>query len=189
MKNLLFCIAAIFLASKIAIAVTIEDHRENAPLVQEINGITIIQVGGADFSIVEIPTVVNGFENSSSTDTHTELKSKLPRGELVTRDEAQQLLSAFYEKNAFEKSSVSVRGLKVGTATSWAIWCANPWLFGCLENHGSGGTWVEFEVNGRNRSGGMTGYQRTIWMVRKFTSKPAQDAIKPSASVRPEPFK
>lgn len=175
MKKLLFSIAAIFLASKIAIAVTIEGEHENTPLVQEINGITIIQFAGADFSIAEVPTVVNGFENSSSTDTHTELKSKLPRGELVTRDEAQQVLSAYYEKNAFDKSSVSVRGLKVGTTTSWAIWCTNPWLFGCLENRGLGGTWVEFEVNGRNRSGGLTGYQRTIWMVRKFTKKPVQD--------------
>lgn len=168
MKKMLLTLIATFFCSQIASAVTIEDKQEDAPLVREVNGITVVQIAGTDFSIAGVPTVANEFENSSTTDTHTELKAKLPRGELVSREEVQQVLSAYYEKNAFEINSVAIRNLKVATTTSWAIWCANPWLFGCLEYRGSGGTWVEFEANGRNRSGGMTGFQRNIWMVRKF---------------------
>lgn len=164
-------ISVFFFCARATLAVVIEEQTPDAPSTTEVNGVTVVQLAGSSFSIADVPTLVNGFENSTTADTHAELKGKLPRGELVTRDEALAVINAYYEKNAFDNASIVIRGLKVGTATSWAIWCANPWLFGCLEQRGSGGTWVEFEANGRNRSGGMTGFQRTIWMVRKFTNK------------------
>lgn len=164
----------IYLASSAATAVTIEDQAASGPIVSQVNGTTVVQMQGATFSIVDIPTIANGFENSTEALTHAKLKEMLPRGELVSIKEAQQVLSAYYQKNSFEPSSITVRGIVVGESTSWATWCTNPSLFGCLQRVGSGGTWVEFEVNGRNRSGGMTGFQRTIWMVRKFTDKAVQ---------------
>lgn len=168
-----------FIASSILIftaqatlAVVIEEQTPSAPSISEVNGVTVIQLAGVSFSIADIPTVANRFENSTTTDTNADLKGKLPLGELATREEVLTVINAYYEKNAFDNASIAIRGLKVGTASSWSTWCANPWLLGCLEYRGAGGTWVEFEANGRNRSGGMTGFQRTIWMVRKFSQPP-----------------
>ncbi len=149
-------------------AVTIQDTAD-ASNVTTIDGITIVKINGATFSVAAVPTTVNQFENSTSTDTHAELKGKLPLGELATRSEVEAVIKSYFESSAFDSASIAVRSLIVGTKKSWAVWCSNPWLLGCLEWHGLGGTWVEFEANGRNRSGGMTGYQRTIWMVRKFS--------------------
>lgn len=160
------------------LAVVIEEQIPSAPSITEVNGVTVVKLNGASFSIADVPTFANGFENSTTTDTNAELKGKLPRGELANREEVLTVINAYYEKNAFDNASVVIRGLKVGTETSWAIWCANPWIFGCLEHRGSGGTWVEFEANGRNRSGGMTGFQRTIWMVRKFSQPQEPSAVK-----------
>lgn len=155
--------------------VTIENGGSQALNVTNFDGVTVININGASFSVADVPTVANQFSNTTTTETHSDLKAKLPLGELATREEVDAVIHAYYEKNAFESTSITVRGIIVGTKLSWAVWCNNPWLFGCLEWSGSGGTWVEFEVNGRNRSGGMTGYKRAIWMVRKF-SQPQQPA-------------
>lgn len=168
----------IYLASSAAMAVTVEDQTTIGPIVSHVNGTTVVQIEGASFSIVDIPTIANGFENSTEALTHAKLKEKLPKGELVSAKEAQQVLTAYYQKNAFEPSSIRVRGIVVGESTSWTTWCINPSLFGCLQRVGAGGTWVEFELNGRNRSGGMTGFQRTIWMVRKFSHQVELSAVK-----------
>ena len=150
-------------------AVNIQNNSIESFNTTNIGEVTVITFNGISFSVVNVPTIASQFENSDSTATHTKLKAKLPLGELVMRQEVEAVIKAYYEKNAFDSTSISIRNLIVRTNLSWSIWCTNPWIFGCLEWLGSGGTWVEFEANGRNRSGGLSGYQRTIWMVRKFS--------------------
>ena len=159
-------------------AVTIQNNASDEKTETTLQGITVVNINGNRFSVAVLPTIANRFENSDSTETHAELKAKLPLGEIAAREEVEAVIKAYYERNAFDSASIAVRKLTVASKSSWSVWCGNPWIFGCLEWHGSGGTWVEFEVNGRNQSGGMTGYQRTIWMVRKFSQPQEPSTVK-----------
>ncbi len=171
LKNTLRNLLCFLLASLTTFtwAVKVEESKPEEAQVTEINGTTVITINDMAYSIAQVPAIANQFENITDLSSNTELKNKLPLGELVLRSEIDTLIEAYYKKYAVDSSSIIIRNLSVANAQSWALWCINPWLFGCLERRGSGGTWVEFEINGKNRSGGMSGFTRTIWMVRRFS--------------------
>ena len=146
-------------------AVTIEEAKPY-PTVAVVNGVTVVSFEDASFALSAVPVEANRFENSFTAETHQELKSKLALGEVVSASDARRTIAGYYEKTAFDPKSIVIRGMQVGSTPSYSIWCSNPSLFGCLEWRGAAGTWVEYEVNGQNRSGGHTGFARTIWMIK-----------------------
>jgi hypothetical protein len=138
-----------------------------------VNQVPVVMIGTIAFSVFRIPEERAQFEVSTSTETHLELKAKLKLGEPVTKDEAIKVLEIYYRNTAFDFDSLKIRDIKIDTPR-YAVWCSNPTIFGCLEWNGAAGTWVEYEVNGKNRSGGMTGYSKVIQLIRKFSGSAKQ---------------
>jgi len=136
------------------------------------NGVAILAVPGTTYTIAEIPTSANRMESATTPDDYPGF-GHLTTGADIAKDEALGIVEQYYKHIAIDFNSIVIKDFRVG-APQFVFWCSNPSLFGCLNREGRAGVWVEFFVNGANRSGGMTGFLRTILLIRKLPNKAAQ---------------
>ena len=130
--------------------------------------VTIFRINGFTFTLTDIPNSADRFEVFDTKPAEYEDGMKtLTLGKDVTQEEAARVIEEHYRENAFDFKSIKVRGLKI-LGPKFVAWCSSPSLFFCLERQFRSGTWIEFEVNGANRSGGLTGYQQQIFLIRKI---------------------
>lgn len=160
--------ALILLASISAMAFQVEESTSQFSIS---NGVAVLQVPGITYTIAEIPPSANRMESATTPDDYPGF-GHLTTGSDIAKDEALGIVEQFYKHTAIDFSSIAIRDFRVG-APQFVFWCSNPSLFGCLNREGRAGTWVEFFVNGANRSGGMTGFFRTILLIRKLPNSPA----------------
>ena len=128
------------------------------------NGVAVLKVGDAIYTVADIPSEAPQIESTETLEQHQDFK--ISTGIEIAKDEALGVIEQYYKHTAFDFSSIVIRDFKVGKR-QYVFWCSNPWLFGCLNRQGRAGTWVEFSVNGANRNGGMSGFSRTIFLIRK----------------------
>lgn len=160
--------ALILLTSISAMAFQVEESTSQFSIS---NGVAVLQVPGITYTIAEIPTSANRMESATTPDDYPGF-GHLTTGADITRDEALGIVEQYYKHTAIDFNSIAIRDFRVG-APQFVFWCSNPSLFGCLNREGRAGVWVEFFVNGANRSGGMTGFARTIILIRKLPGMPA----------------
>lgn len=125
----------------------------------------VFVIDGEYYAVVDLPVRANRYE-FKDLDSGGYKDVSVSPGEEMTEDEAKKVIVYYFERSAFEAGSVKIRGFKFGDR-KYARWCSNPSLFGCLYWEYRAGTFIAFEANGKNRSGGMTGYQPRAIMIRK----------------------
>jgi hypothetical protein len=92
--------------------------------------------------------------------------SRLSAGTEIPRTEIIKIIDAHYKETAINYDSIKIRKVDV-TWPKYIAGCSVPSIFAlCAAHTYMAGTLVTFESNGQNRSGGMTGFQPVIWMVR-----------------------
>jgi hypothetical protein len=128
-------------------------------------GVPVVEIGAIAYAVSEIPPGALKLEFAGDLEGHKEFQGKLDKGEPMAESEVQQVLEAYFRHTAIDFDSIKLRALKAGQPT-YAVWCGE-WFIVCLEGKGAAGTLVQFEANGRNRQGGMTGYQPQTLLIRK----------------------
>ncbi|MFZ5544020.1 MAG: hypothetical protein ACOZJZ_10715 [Pseudomonadota bacterium] len=172
--------AAALAVPLLAAALTIEEDDASKGKVIQRGKVTVVALGGDEYSLTDVPVQAVQFEFFEQVpEKYRDAAAGLNTGEPVTKEQALAVLDADYRDSAFDYDSVRLRGLAV-QRRGFVAWCSNISLFGCLNRELRAGTWVEFEANGRNRQGGMTGYQRRIVMIRRVPGAPAASASSPA---------
>lgn len=148
------------------------DFRKSKPgeSYQEVNGVSVVVTDGASFSIVDITDKANAEPTNEADDGNKYLqkvKSGLSLDQPVSEEEAVKVLDVYYRNVAFDPDSIVVKDLTLGTH-GVRTWCMYRLFKKCGQFYGAAGTLVEFDVNGKNRSGGMTGYSHSVVLIRKF---------------------
>lgn len=129
-------------------------------------GSAVVVVAGDDtFAITEIPG------NASDIKGHKTIpdqfaKSNISSGLPASEEEILFALEEYFRKTAINFESIKLRNINVGQP-QYVTWCDRYDFFMCSNTQIRAGTWVDFEVNGGNRSGGLTGFQRRFILVRK----------------------
>jgi hypothetical protein len=135
--------------------------------------VSIFRINDATYTVTDIPNVADAFETFETPPTdYLEGTKGLTLGATITQDEAIKVIEEYYRENAFDFASIKIRKLTLGPL-QFAAWCSAR-LFVCTNREFRSGNWVEFEVNGANRSGGMTGFKRQVFMIRKIPGEAAQ---------------
>jgi hypothetical protein len=147
--------------------------------ISEFNGVTVIETPEATYTIAERPTEVELLEESDDRSTRTTLKSTLTLGDALSDLDVKTILERYYSHYSFDPKSIVIRSFKVGSAPIFYTWCSFKTMFGCHNWQALAGVKVDFEVNGRNRSGGYSGFERRSWMVRKLPPPTGAEALKP----------
>lgn len=131
----------------------------------EIGAASVIETDDQTYAVVEIPLVAPMVKSSTTKPPEAD-GTRVSPGCKMTEDEAMKVLELWFRRYSIDFESIKLRNTHVGDR-QYVIWCHNPLFFICSDWQIRAGTWVEYEVNGKNRMGGMTGYQREIKAIRK----------------------
>lgn len=158
----------LLLVSMTAYAFEVEkDVNPNKEYYDVINGVPMVCIDGACYSVTTVPSAAEMVTNESNSKLINEFSSH-DLGVEISKDEAARVLDVYYKAVSFDYSSVKIKNLNVSGLAYW-YWCDNP-LFGlCTSNskHLFMGNNVVFQINAKNRSGGFTGYQDTLLLIRR----------------------
>ena len=97
----------------------------------------------------------------------TKATQSLTLGGQVSTEDVQAVLEAWMNETAIDASSIKIRGLAVGDR-KYLAWCSEPGFFGCLNGMIVSGAVVEYEINGANRNGGMSGFQHRTVLIHRI---------------------
>lgn len=156
-----FLTCLFFLASANCNALEIVDDADAV----EVGAATVFVYKNDYFAVTEIPLSAPMLE-VSKTKPEVANETNVKPGCPVSKEEVISILDLWYKKFAFDYQRIQLRSIKIGSP-SFVIWCDSPLLFMCSNWQIRAGTWVEYEVNGPNRSAGMIGFQPKIKLIRK----------------------
>lgn len=128
-------------------------------------GVPLVEIGTTAYAIVEVPAGALKLELVRTLEQHKQFEGKLDMGEPMSETEIQKILEIYFLNTAFDFDSIKLRELKTSEPV-YAIWCGE-WFFVCIEGRGAAGNLIQFESNGKNRQGGMTGFMRQTLLIRK----------------------
>lgn len=149
-----------------AAALTLKEESDKGKIVSRGTS-TVIDVGGKRFALVEFNAYASEFKfYDKPSPEFPQMRSFYVSGPEPTKEEIVAVLDVDYEDKAFDAASIEVRNLKI-VKRGYISWCSLPAIFACRNYVSAAGTWIEFEDNGKNREGGMTGWhRRTVLMGR-----------------------
>lgn len=161
-------LTALLLTTGITTAAAFEVEQPSAQAGMH-ESVSIFKIGDITYTVTGIPNVADAFETfETPPPDYQEGTNGLTLGAPITQAEAIKVIEEYYRENAFDFDSIKIRKLQLGPL-EYAAWCSAR-LFVCTNREFRSGNWVEFEVNGANRSGGMTGFQRQVFMIRKLSA-------------------
>lgn len=133
--------------------------------VTEVGAAYVIDIGGETYALTEIPVSAPMIKTSLSEPEEAKGSGVTP-GCKTTDAEAIAVLEAWYRKYSYDFDSIKLRNLSVGER-HYIAWCSNPLFMLCSTWQIRAGTWVEYEVSGKNLHGGRTAFSREIKAIRK----------------------
>jgi hypothetical protein len=140
-------------------------------------------IDGTTYLFWLVPAELPQFEASADPpDKYKAEMARIPIGEPVTMEDATKVIEAYYKKTAFDFDSIKVRKLAV-IGGRYLTWCTD-YLVTCLSRAHRAGTWIEFEVNGENRLGGMTGFEPVRILVTKVPASAAPESVASQTAVQ-----
>lgn len=138
---------------------------------QVVNGIPVVTMGNASFSVFEYRPETEYSEPTNNYDESDKrlvsLRKKLILGDSVTEEEAVKVLTVYYQNVAFDPDSVVIKNMKLGEHKVYT-WCSVRLFRKCSSFYGAAGSRIEYDLNGKNREGGMTGFKQVLVFLRKF---------------------
>jgi hypothetical protein len=151
-------------------ALLIAGHANGFEIIQESNvtevgAAFVIDIGGETYALTEIPISAPMIKTSLSEPDEAK-GSGVTIGCKTTETEAIAVLEAWYRKYSYDFDSIKIRNLSVGKQ-QYIVWCSNPLFMLCSTWEIRAGTWVEYEVSGKNLHGGRTAFSREIRAIRK----------------------
>lgn len=148
---------------------------ENAPAAQvSYDGdVPVVTWGDATYFINEVPSSAESVETFTTLPAKYQSKSTLALdvGSEIAADDVKAVLDAWYRETAIDYDSIRIRSLAIGDR-QFVSYCLDSTIFGCIDGKILAGTVVTYEVNGANRSGGMTGFQARTVVIRKQQKAP-----------------
>jgi hypothetical protein len=154
------------------IAIDIVDEKKDIPKVTIHGDVAVVDMpDGSEYTVAAVPLEANSMKTfieipaEFKKDKFKKSLGMMSLSGQVTRDEAVRVLDGYLHEVAFDYDSVKLRKLVVSDP-QYAAWCDN-YMFTCLSWQFRAGTWVEYEINGKNRGGGMTGFQRNVVLIRR----------------------
>lgn len=134
------------------------------------NGVSVIGFDGNVYAVSPMPDAAAKYKISpAKSDLEAFKDQDMDPGLELTEKEAQRVVEVLFENTAIDKESIRIRAFTIGKRV-FAEWCDN-FFIACANWQGRAGTYVTYEVNGRNRSGGMTGYEKQTILIRKRAAK------------------
>jgi hypothetical protein len=156
-----------------AIAVEIVDEKKDVARVVQVGPVSVIYLpNGTQYTPITVPPMVKSFKAfiqvppEFQKEKYKKGLASLSLGNQMTREEVVAVLDAYLREVALDFDSVKLRKLQVGDR-QYIAWCDN-YLFTCLNWQFRAGTPVNFEMNAKNRNGGMTGFDQNIVLIRKL---------------------
>lgn len=131
----------------------------------EIGAATVIEMNDETYALIDIPLRASMIKTSLEKPPEAE-GTKVNPGCQITKDEALTVIEAYFRRYGIDFLSIKIRNTQLGDR-QYIVWCDNPLFMLCSNWQIRAGTWFEYEINGKNRYGGMTGYQREIKAIRK----------------------
>ncbi len=152
---------------------------------QLVNNIPVVTLGSASFSIYEFKPETQWSEPTNDADEKNKhlvkLRAKLVLGDPVSEGEIIKVLAIYYQNVAFDPDSVVIKGLTIGEHKIYT-WCSIRMISKCSSFFGAAGTRVEYDINGKNREGGFTGFTHSVVFIRKFVDPVAAVATAPQGT-------
>lgn len=139
------------------------------------DGVAVMKIDGATYTIADLPISASGLEMSESPRSQPELVAKLNFGDPITPEEITKALDWYFKNTAINYDSIKLRNLKIDKPM-YVIWCPD-YVFTCLSGWTArAGTVITYEANGQNRSGGSSGFTSRIQAIRKVGAKNPTDS-------------
>jgi hypothetical protein len=91
---------------------------------------------------------------------------KLAPGEPMSEEELGKVLEIHYKNSAFDFDTFRVRNL-VASGPRYIAFCVVSGPFAPCTHKFRAGTWIDLETNGKNRLGGMTGFEPASLLITK----------------------
>lgn len=134
------------------------------------DGVAVMKIDGATYTLADVPSVASGLEISESPKSQPELVAKLNLGDPITPEEITKVLDWYFKNTAINYESIKLRNLKIDKPM-YVVWCPD-YVFTCMSGWTArAGTIISYEANGQNRSGGNSGFTRRIQAIRKAPPK------------------
>lgn len=134
------------------------------------DGVAVMKIDGATYTLADVPSVASGLEISESPKSQPELVAKLNLGDPITPEEITKVLDWYFKNTAINYESIKLRNLKIDKPM-YVVWCPD-YVFTCMSGWTArAGTIISYEANGQNRSGGNSGFTRRIQAIRKAPAK------------------
>jgi len=124
-----------------------------------------ITIGGQQYQLWPVPKV--GVEVFASIpEKYNGPMARLTPGESLTEDELQKILEIHYKNSAFDADTFKVRNLSIA-GPMYVAFCAETAPFVACKHGFRAGMRIDLETNGKNRMGGMTGFEPAAFLVTK----------------------
>ena len=138
---------------------------------QVVNNIPVVTLGNVSFSIYEFHPETEWSEPTNQADEKNmdlvKLREKLILGDPVNEEEVIKVLTIYYKNVAFDPDSVVIKNLMMGEHKIYT-WCSIRLFRKCSSFFGTAGTRIDYDINGKNREGGSTGFIHSVVFMRKF---------------------
>lgn len=158
-------------------AVPIEKTAEGETFVKSTNGVIVITTDSETYTVASLPITIFGMESAVDP---VKLKRKkivknLDYGADISQHEIEKVIDIYYKNSAYDYESIRLRNISIGYR-QFITYCSTPVIWGICDTGwvAVAGVPVFFDADGRNLSGGKTGYARVALMIRKV-----EKSIKP----------
>lgn len=169
------CLAVLLVFPVTAVAIEYEPDLLSSKVRYESSVVVVESPFGVSY-LNEVPPAAVSVELFTALPKKYQSKATLAltTGDAMTVDDVQSVLDAWYRDTAVDFDSLRIRGLTLGER-GFVVYCTEMTLFGCAAGNVLAGTSVTYEINGANRSGGMTGFQRRTVVIR-HEERPSPDS-------------
>jgi hypothetical protein len=160
-------VAVAWVLSAAPVAALQFEERPADTTVQQVGVVSVVTLEGIDYGVNRMPEVANQMKFVDELPDAVRRKApQITSGLAMDEAEVTKVLEAWLRESAFDFDSLKIRGLTVGRPM-YATWCAAPAVFGCMNLQVRAGVLVQYEINGKNRSGGPTGWRPEVLLIRR----------------------
>lgn len=179
-----FCVVAALFTPLYARSFEIQKADET-PVTHE-GDITTITIHGTKYQIWSLPVAAEHLEIFNEVpEQYRGDFLRVPAGERVTTDEVAKILEVYYRDIAFDFDSMKLRNLEAPGLRYVSI--CDSFLVQCRTRTVHAGTLVTYEVNGKNREGGMTGFESRQLLITKVAADAPTEPTAPGRIARATP--
>jgi hypothetical protein len=141
-----------------AVALCFEVEKSDGSSIAHDGDITTITAQGYRYQVWAVPSDAKQLEIFDAVpEKYRGDFLRKPSGELMGSDEVAKVLEIYYRESAFDFDSMKIRNLAIPGLRYVSV--CDSFVVQCLTRTVRAGTFITYEVNSKNRLGGMTGFE------------------------------